>query len=96
MPAVGRQGISAALWKLLNWCCVLVVDGIAAVYSVSLVLQVGDGEIPSAAKGRSNQILWAMDPYAFFNALAMHLLLNGLAWYVAYWIWANNLRDGGS
>ena len=78
--------------KLINWACLAIIVGISAMLSLHIIFAIHEGSIRSASKSGSGVLyILADNPLGFWLAVVPHLLLNGIAWYLAYWAYSRRI-----
>jgi hypothetical protein len=79
--------------KIINWICFVIVVGIASTLSLHIILAIHDGSIQTISKSGTGRLLVLADSsLGFWLAVIPHLLLNGTAWYLAYWAYSRRIR----
>ena len=65
--------------------------GFALALSAGVVLAVNEGRV-SGGKSKVVHLL-AQDPVGFWSALGVNILVAGVVWYGAYWIYIHRIKE---
>ena len=82
-----------SLDRILNWCCLVIMLGIAGSCTWALGLCLYEGEVARTSKSGARRVfLLSQDPTGFWSEAAFQLLRAGVFWWAAFWIWRARIR----
>ncbi len=79
--------------RFFNWCCLVIMLGIAGTYTLALGLSLHAGDLTRTSKSGARQVfLLSQDPIGFWSEATFQLLMAGFFWWAAYWIWRARIQ----
>ncbi|MDP4073839.1 hypothetical protein [Acidovorax sp. A1169] len=74
------------------WACLIIIAGIAALFTYGICVSLLDGVAQRWVKGGGGSLVFrAKDPVGFYAAQLPSLLIGGFFWYAVYWVYQTYL-----
>lgn len=82
-----------SLDRFFNGCCLVIMLGIAGIYTWGLGLALYGGTVTRTSKSGARLVFQlSQNPIGFWSEATIQLLMAGFFWWAAYWIWRARIQ----